>query len=71
MTFQIKKIITELTNSQKESDKIPAISNMNIKYEDIKGEKSSKEGFICKNMYIAKIDEKLSEDGFLNHLTFE
>ncbi len=40
-----------------ETIEIDAISNMKLNYQEIDGIKSSKEGFICKNMYIAKIED--------------
>lgn len=55
MSFQIKKILTEVQNIKSHPD--IASSNMSKNYQDIEGEKSSTEGFICKNMYIAKIED--------------
>lgn len=58
MTFEIKKVISE--NDVKEptiSNEVVKSSNMSKDYRDIEGEKNSVEGFICKNLFIAKIEQ--------------
>lgn len=62
MTFEIKKVITEndIVTETVTSNAMVKSSNMSKNYQDIEGEKSSVEGFICKNLYIAKIEQESS-----------
>lgn len=63
MTFQIKKIITENPIIKLQPKEL-ASSNMSKSYHELDGEKSSTEGFICRDMYIAIIDELDEEVSF-------
>lgn len=54
MSF-IDKILTE---ESEESNSEIAQSDISKNYQDIEGIKSSEHGFICRNMYIAKIENE-------------